>query len=58
VIVTSRRRLVRLDQTQVVSLDVLPLHDAVSLFTSAAGEDRVAGEPAEALAEVSPAASI
>lgn len=52
VMVTSRRRLVGLDQTRVVSLDVLPPRDAVALFTSAAGEDRTAGESAEALAEV------
>jgi tetratricopeptide (TPR) repeat protein/transcriptional regulator with XRE-family HTH domain len=52
VMVTSRRRLVGLDQTRVVSLDVLPPHDAVTLFTSAAGESRTAGAPAEALAEV------
>jgi tetratricopeptide (TPR) repeat protein/transcriptional regulator with XRE-family HTH domain len=52
VVVTSRRRLVGLDQTRVVSLDVLPSRDAVDLFVSAAGADRTAGESPEALAEV------
>jgi tetratricopeptide (TPR) repeat protein/transcriptional regulator with XRE-family HTH domain len=52
VMVTSRRRLVGLDQTHAVSLDVLPLRDAVALFTRAAGEGRTAGAPAEALGEV------
>ena len=52
VVVTSRRRLVGLDQTRVVSLDVLPQPDAVALFVDAAGDDRTAGVSAEALAEV------
>jgi tetratricopeptide (TPR) repeat protein len=52
VMVTSRRRLVGLDQTRVVSLDVLPLQDAIALFTSTAGNGRTAGAPAEALAEL------
>ncbi|MFD5825639.1 BTAD domain-containing putative transcriptional regulator [Lentzea sp. NPDC060358] len=38
-LITSRRRLVDLDATQVVSLDVLPQRDAVALFTSVAGGD-------------------
>ncbi|HUQ57796.1 AfsR/SARP family transcriptional regulator [Lentzea sp.] len=38
-LITSRRRLVDLDATQVVSLDVLPETDAVALFTSVAGGD-------------------
>ncbi|MFD9698555.1 BTAD domain-containing putative transcriptional regulator [Lentzea sp. NPDC059081] len=38
-LITSRRRLVDLDATQVVSLDVLPRQDAVALFTSVAGGD-------------------
>ncbi|MFD4671400.1 BTAD domain-containing putative transcriptional regulator [Lentzea sp. NPDC058450] len=36
-LITSRRRLVDLDATRVVSLDVLPEADAVALFTSVAG---------------------
>jgi tetratricopeptide (TPR) repeat protein/transcriptional regulator with XRE-family HTH domain len=52
VMVTSRRRLVGLDQTRVVSLDVLPRRDAVALFTSSAGEVRTADESPEALTEV------
>ncbi|WP_245849254.1 AfsR/SARP family transcriptional regulator [Lentzea kentuckyensis] len=41
-LITSRRRLVDLDATQVVSLDVLPETAAVALFTSVAGGDRTA----------------
>jgi tetratricopeptide (TPR) repeat protein/transcriptional regulator with XRE-family HTH domain len=52
VVVTSRRRLVGLDQTRVVSLDVLAQPDAVALFVDAAGDGRTAGVSAEALAEV------
>jgi tetratricopeptide (TPR) repeat protein len=52
VMVTSRRRMVGLDQTRVVSLDVLPLRDAVTLFTSAAGDRRTAGTPSGDLVEV------
>ncbi|MGP3934496.1 ATP-binding protein [Nonomuraea sp. KM88] len=52
VLVTSRRRLVGLDGARTVSVDVLPLPDAVALFVRTAGADRVAGVPGEALAEV------
>jgi tetratricopeptide (TPR) repeat protein/transcriptional regulator with XRE-family HTH domain len=52
VMVTSRRRLADLDHTHTMSLDVLPLPDAVALFASAAGQGRVGGESAETLAEV------
>lgn len=52
VMATSRRRLVGLDQTRVVSLDVLPRDDAIALFVSGAGASRVGGVPAQALAEV------
>lgn len=44
-LVTSRRRLVDLPTTRTVSLDVLPLPDAVALFTSIVGEERAAAEP-------------
>ncbi|MEV0381491.1 tetratricopeptide repeat protein [Nonomuraea sp. NPDC050643] len=51
VLVTSRRRLVGLDDARTVSVDVLPLADAIALFTQTAGAERVAGaardEPAE-----------
>lgn len=38
VIVTSRRRLTDLDGAHAVSMDVLPVQDAVALFTSIVGE--------------------
>jgi tetratricopeptide (TPR) repeat protein len=46
VLVTSRRRLTGLDDARPLSLDVLPAPDAIALFTTVAGEDRLAGEPA------------
>ncbi|MFI7702039.1 ATP-binding protein [Nonomuraea sp. NPDC049480] len=52
VLITSRRRLVGLDGVRTVSVDVLPLADAIALFSGTAGEGRVAGVPREALAEV------
>lgn len=44
-LVTSRRRLVDLTTTRTVSLDVMPLSDAVALFSSIVGVDRAAAEP-------------
>ena len=52
VLVTSRRRLVGLDQTREVSLDVLPPTDAVHLFITTAGADRTSGEAPETLMEI------
>jgi DNA-binding SARP family transcriptional activator/tetratricopeptide (TPR) repeat protein len=52
VLVTSRHRLVGLDQTHTVSLDTLPRADAVALFARTAGEERLADEPPDAVAEV------
>ncbi len=52
VLVTSRRRLVGLDDVRTVSVDVLPLPDAIALFTGTAGRDRIADVPHELLAEV------
>ncbi|MFD1543757.1 ATP-binding protein [Nonomuraea guangzhouensis] len=52
VLITSRRRLVGLDAVRTVSVDVLPLADAIALFSDTAGEGRVAGVPREVLAEV------
>jgi DNA-binding SARP family transcriptional activator len=52
VLVTSRRRLTGLDDAHTVSLDLLPPADAAALFARAAGADRLAGEPAGAVAEV------
>ncbi|MFI0482843.1 NB-ARC domain-containing protein [Actinomadura sp. 9N215] len=49
VIVTRRRRLVRLDHTRTLSLDVLPVREAVALFVRMAGQDRVADTPADVL---------
>jgi tetratricopeptide (TPR) repeat protein/transcriptional regulator with XRE-family HTH domain len=51
VLVTSRRRLAGLDHTRTVSLDVLPLPDAVTLFVRTVGEHRLAGQPPALLAE-------
>jgi DNA-binding SARP family transcriptional activator/Tfp pilus assembly protein PilF len=51
-LVTSRRRLAGLDNTHVVSLDTLPLPDAVALLRQAAGEDRLVGQSAELAAEL------
>ncbi len=50
-IVTSRRRLTELDGARHLSLDVLPAHDALALFSAVAGSQRVAGEP-DAAAQV------
>ncbi|MEJ3656581.1 tetratricopeptide repeat protein [Actinomycetes bacterium KLBMP 9759] len=52
VLITSRLRFAGLDHTHSVSLDLLPLHDAVSLFTQTVGEKRLAGEPPEVVADV------
>lgn len=45
VIVTSRRHLIGLAGTRSVTLDTLPLDDAVELFRSFAGRDRTRDEP-------------
>ncbi|MFC0432220.1 BTAD domain-containing putative transcriptional regulator [Kutzneria buriramensis] len=45
VIVTSRRRLTALEGIVPLSLDVLPIDDARTLFTQIIGEDRAAAEP-------------
>lgn len=52
VLVTSRRRLSGLDATETMSLDMLPLADALTLFVRSAGSDRLAGQPQELLTEV------
>ncbi|HUR01158.1 MAG TPA: NB-ARC domain-containing protein [Nonomuraea sp.] len=51
-IVTSRRRLIALDDTRTLSLDVPPLKEAVALFTRTAGEERVTDAPAAVLVEI------
>ncbi|GGO10540.1 SARP family transcriptional regulator [Microbispora rosea subsp. aerata] len=52
VLITSRRRLAGLEDVRPLSLDVLPQHDAVTLFTRAASPERLAGQPAELLTEI------
>ena len=52
VLVTSRRRLAGLDHTHTLSLDTLPLLDAIALLRQTAGEDRLAGQPPELVAEL------
>jgi hypothetical protein len=44
VLVTSRRRLPGLEATQRMSIDVLPSHEAVTLFSRIVGDDRAAAE--------------
>ncbi|WP_336203849.1 ATP-binding protein [Nonomuraea sp. LPB2021202275-12-8] len=52
VIVTSRRRLSGPGDARSLSLNVLPVTDAVALFARVAGRGRIAGAPADILAEV------
>ncbi|MEV6491163.1 BTAD domain-containing putative transcriptional regulator [Actinoplanes sp. NPDC051633] len=52
VLVTSRRRLAGLDQTHTLSLDTLPVSDAVRLFTRAAGDRSLGDSPRELLVEL------
>jgi DNA-binding SARP family transcriptional activator/tetratricopeptide (TPR) repeat protein len=47
VLVTSRRRLAGLDHTHTLSLDTLPLPDAVALLRQTAGDHRLVGQPPE-----------
>ncbi|WP_188316799.1 AfsR/SARP family transcriptional regulator, partial [Solihabitans fulvus] len=44
-LITSRRRLADLDAAQTLSLDLLPLQDAIALFSHVVGHDRAAAEP-------------
>jgi DNA-binding SARP family transcriptional activator len=52
VLVTSRRRLAGLDHTHALSLDTLPLVDAVALLRATAGDGRLAGQPPELVDEL------
>jgi DNA-binding SARP family transcriptional activator/tetratricopeptide (TPR) repeat protein len=52
VLVTSRRRLAGLDHVRALSLDVLPVPDAVRLFTHTVGAERLHGQPHELLVEL------
>jgi DNA-binding SARP family transcriptional activator/Tfp pilus assembly protein PilF len=51
-LVTSRHRLAGLDHTHTLSLDTLPVADAVRLFTRTTGERRLGDPPADLLAEL------
>jgi tetratricopeptide (TPR) repeat protein/transcriptional regulator with XRE-family HTH domain len=51
VLVTSRRRLAGLHHAHTVSLDALPLADAVTLFAGTTGGQRLASEPPQLLVE-------
>lgn len=50
-IVTSRRRLIGLDDTRTLSLDVLPREEAVALFTHTVGREHVMDAPGGVLTE-------
>ena len=52
VLVTSRHRLVGLDQVRTISLDVLSAADAVILLTAVAGPGRLDGTPPGLLGEI------
>jgi DNA-binding SARP family transcriptional activator/tetratricopeptide (TPR) repeat protein len=52
VLVTSRRRLAGLDHTHTLSLDTLPVPDAVRLFTRTTGDSRLGNPPPNLLAEL------
>jgi len=52
VLVTSRRRLAGLDHTHALSLDTLPLTDAIALLRQTAGDARLAGQPPHLAAEL------
>jgi DNA-binding SARP family transcriptional activator/tetratricopeptide (TPR) repeat protein len=52
VLVTSRRRLAGLDHCRTLSLDTLPVPDAVELFTRTAGGSQLAGQPPELQVEL------
>ncbi|WP_264927877.1 AfsR/SARP family transcriptional regulator [Streptomyces sp. A012304] len=44
VVITSRKRLIGLESTTVLSLDVLPPSDAAEMFTAIVGADRIGGD--------------
>ncbi|WP_268891623.1 AfsR/SARP family transcriptional regulator [Lentzea tibetensis] len=51
-LITSRRQLPGLEHVQPLTLDVLPLPDAIALLTSICTPERLAGEPPELVEEV------
>lgn len=52
VLVTSRRRLTGMDSTRTVSLDVLPVADAVALLARTAARDGLVNRPGDASVEI------
>lgn len=52
VLITSRRRLAGLDHTHVLSLDPLPVAEAVTLLTRTAGDGRLRDQPRHLLVEL------
>jgi DNA-binding SARP family transcriptional activator len=52
VLITSRRRLVGLDDVRSISLDVLPPADAITLFTRTTTPDLLAAQPPDLVAEI------
>jgi DNA-binding SARP family transcriptional activator/tetratricopeptide (TPR) repeat protein len=52
VLVTSRHRLAGLDRTSTLALDTLPIDDAVRLFIRTVGDDGLADQPPDLVAEV------
>jgi DNA-binding SARP family transcriptional activator/Tfp pilus assembly protein PilF len=51
-LITSRHRLVGLDLTHSISLESLRPDEAITLFTSVAGADRLSGEPSDLVEQV------
>ncbi|MEU0885797.1 BTAD domain-containing putative transcriptional regulator [Lentzea sp. NPDC005914] len=51
-LITSRRQLSGLEHVQPLTLDVLPLPDAIALLTTICTPERLAGEPPELVEEV------
>ncbi|MBO0867223.1 MAG: tetratricopeptide repeat protein [Micromonosporaceae bacterium] len=51
-LVTSRRRLAGLDHTHTLSLDTLPVTDAITLFRRGVGDSRLADQPPVVLVEL------
>ncbi len=52
VLITSRRRLSGLDHTHTLSLDTLPLPDAITLLRLSVGDARLAGQPPDLVSEL------
>lgn len=52
VMITSRRRLLGLDEAQHMSVEIFDRDEAVDLFKLVAGPDRIAGQPWELICEI------